>query len=264
VKLRGLDLHVVDEGSGSPPLLLLHGFTGASLDWADVQPTLAASRRVVAYDQRGHGQSTNTGAAGDYTFDELVADLAAMIDELDLAPLHLLGHSMGGVVTLRYALERPETLRSLVLMDTMAAPTSVMPRGVVEGLAATARDQGMDALLGVMWPFMERLLADQPEARRAVLRSRMERKIPNMDPEAFVALGAALGEFPSMVDRLGELTMPVTVLVGENDLGLRAAADLMADRIPGAELAVVPHAGHSPQEDDPAAWLRAMDRHLAR
>jgi pimeloyl-ACP methyl ester carboxylesterase len=229
-----------------------------------VLPTLASSRRVIAYDQRGHGQSTNTGSAADYTFDALVDDLAAVIEVMELAPLHLLGHSMGGVIALRYALDHPETLRSLVLMDTMAAPVAVAPRDVVDGLAATARDRGMDALLGVMWPFMERVLADQPEARRAVLRSRMERKIPNMDPEAFIAFGSALSEFPSMVDRLDQLAVPVTVLVGENDVGLRAAADEMAARIPGAELAVIPSTGHSPQEDDPAAWLRAIDRHLAR
>ena len=57
---------------------------------------------------------------------------------------------------------------------------------------------------------------------------------------------------------------PTTVLVGENDTGLRASADLLAERIPGAQLVVIPDAGHSPQEDQPQLWIDAVQHHLAR
>ena len=63
-----------DLGEGAQPLLLLHGFTGAAIDFVDVIGALATERRVVAYDQRGHGDSTNTGDPTTYTFDRLASD----------------------------------------------------------------------------------------------------------------------------------------------------------------------------------------------
>src|SRR4030095_15713287 len=108
-----LDLHIVEKGSGEPPLLLVHGFTGSVLDWADVLPSLAEQRRVIAYDHRGHGDSPNTGELGTYTIDQLVADLEDLVDDRGLASFHLLGHSMGGVVALRFVLAHAERVRSL-------------------------------------------------------------------------------------------------------------------------------------------------------
>ena len=85
-----------------------------------------------------------------------------------------------------------------------------------------------------------------------------------MDVEAFNKFGLELSTHESVVERLGEIACPVTVVVGELDPGLRAPAELMAERIPGAQLAVIPNTGHSPQEDDPAAWLAVIEAHLAR
>jgi pimeloyl-ACP methyl ester carboxylesterase len=67
-----------------------------------------------------------------------------------------------------------------------------------------------------------------------------------------------------LLDGLSRLEIPVTVLVGERDNGLRAGADQLAATIPGAELIVIPDAGHSPQEDNPAAWLAAIRSHFQR
>src|SRR5262245_51964152 len=76
-----------DHGHGDPALLLVHGFTGAALDFEFVIPSLAVGRRVLAYDHRGHGDSTNTADPRSYTFTALTGDLACFVDELDLAPL---------------------------------------------------------------------------------------------------------------------------------------------------------------------------------
>jgi pimeloyl-ACP methyl ester carboxylesterase len=85
-----------------------------------------------------------------------------------------------------------------------------------------------------------------------------------MDRDAFTALGEELLTYPSLLDDLAAVDRPVTVLVGELDQPLRASADDLAAAIPGARLEVIAGAGHSPQEDDPAAWLAALDRHFAR
>ncbi len=253
-----------EQGRGDPPLLLLHGFTGAALDFVDVIPALATSRRVVAYDQRGHGDSTNTGDASTYTFDQLTADLAGFVDaRVSPAPFDLLGHSMGGIISLRYVLAYPESVRSLVLMDTGAAPAGKLD-DVFGPLAQLGREQGMPAVFATVKQFWVRQADAAGLAAPEVMMQRVESKFTRMDPEAFGALADALGEYPSMVERLGEIACPTTVLVGENDTGLRASADVLAARIPGAELAVIPDAGHSPQEDQPQLWIDAVQRHLAR
>lgn len=247
-------LHLVDTGTGGDaPLLLVHGFTGSDLDWADVQPALARDRRVVSYTHRGHAGSPHRGP---YTFDALVGDLGDVVDELGLAPMHLLGHSMGGVVVLRYALAHPERVASLVLMDTFAEPA--LPGG---GWIAAVKERVLADGMGALTEMMRGFLQDT--ARPEVLE-RVEHKLSNMDVDAFCSLGDELGAYPSLVSRLGELSMPVTVLVGENDTNLVPAAHVMTDAIDGAELVVFPGCGHSPQEDDPAAWIAAVEAHLAR
>ena len=265
VPLGEVELSVEVHGEGDPPLVLVHGYTGGTPDWADVAPALAGDgRRVVTFDHRGHGQSTNTGDEASYSFDALAADLGGLVDALDLAPMDLLGHSMGGVVALRHALDHPETVRSLVLMDTGAEPSGEIPVEGVEALAAVGRDQGSPAMFAMMRPVFEAGVAAHAEDRRATLLSRVEAKWDGLDPAAFVGFAKALNSYPSMVSRLGELRCPVTVLVGANDTGLRGAAEVLAENIPGARLVVIPDAGHCPQEDRPELWLQAVREHLAR
>lgn len=250
-----LPLHVVDTGStgeSTPPLVLLHGYTGSSDDWAGVIGALAVDRRVIAPEHRGHGRSHHYGVAGAYTFDLLLADLEATLDDLGLDRFDLLGHSMGGVIAMRYVLAHPERVRSLVLMDTFAEPLD-MPVDVVAQALEYARTNGMDAL----YELVAGLNGEAPtdEART---------KFTRVDLEAFGALGAELGSYPSMLDRLATIACPTTVLVGENDGALVGGAERMAALIPGAELVVVADAGHSPQVDQPDLWLAAVRRHLER
>jgi pimeloyl-ACP methyl ester carboxylesterase len=256
--IGSVDLAYNDEGAGAPPLLLLHGYTGAASDFADVTPPLAASRRVVAYDQRGHGDSTNTGDAATYTFHQLTDDLTGFVDALDLAPIDLLGHSMGGIIAMRYVLAHPERVRSLVLMDTAAAPAGAMPKQIRDGLVSLAHDEGMPAVFAVIKEFLTN--AGMAEA----LIERMRRKFERLDPEAFGALAEGLETYASLIERLPEISCPTTVIVGELDAGLRASADVLALSIEGAHLAVIEGAGHSPQEDRPDEWVAVVEAHLAR
>jgi pimeloyl-ACP methyl ester carboxylesterase len=133
---------------------------------------------------------------------------------------------------------------------------------MLEPLVELGREQGMRAVFEMSRSFFVGVLSGD-EDRIAVLTARIEEKYDQLDVEAFNRLGHELSTYPSMVDRLGEITVPTTVLVGEGDTGLRASADQLAADIPGAELVVLP-GGHSPQEDDPAAWQAAVRAHLNR
>src|SRR5690348_257490 len=117
--VNGIRLAYEDVGRGDP-FVLVHGFTGSGREWTELVPELAEDRRVIAVHQRGHGSSSHTGDAASYTFDALVADFAALVDHLGLERFDVLGHSMGGLVAMRYAVEHPDRVRSLLPMDTGA------------------------------------------------------------------------------------------------------------------------------------------------
>jgi pimeloyl-ACP methyl ester carboxylesterase len=262
--IQGVDdntLVAEEHGRGDPGVLLVHGFTGGRIDFHDVAGPLAASRRVVIYDHRGHAES---GHASDYSFDRLVRDLERVVADRHLAPMHLLGHSMGGIVAQRFVLAHPEQVRSLILMDTMPAPASPNLFAMMQGVVALGREQGMEAVADLLTRLMENMPAYGTPERIVAARERLHRKVSSMDLDAFSALGRELSEFPSLVSRLHEIGCPTTVIVGEHDVGLRDAAEVFAKEIPGAELEVIAGTGHSPQEDDPEAWLDVVERHLAR
>ncbi|MCM3923492.1 alpha/beta fold hydrolase [Frankia sp. AiPs1] len=283
----------VGAGDRDRPVVLVHGIAGSTADWSAVAPELAASRRVIAYDHRGHGASGRApGGRAGYTFDLLLADLAAVIAALGPAEVDLVGHSLGGVIALRYTLEHPDRVRSLLLVDTAAAPAT--PTGpvarrilaaVLEGAAAIMSGTGVaqrdgraggdgdgadgDGPVGAAQGDSSEAAAPDGGGLGAVHdhRNPAERQMAGLgqtDPEALAALGRELGCYPSLVPRLGEITAPTTVIVGEHDSTLRAGAQTLAHDIRGTHLAVIAGADHSPQASRPLAWLAAVDAHFAR
>jgi pimeloyl-ACP methyl ester carboxylesterase len=265
VERDGVRLAVSRRGFGDP-LVLIHGYLASRAQWRHVIGPLAGRAEVVTYDQRGHGASTRTGVDADYRIDELVADAVAVIETLGAGPVHLLGHSLGGVVALRVALDRPDLVRSLVPADTGAAPAG-------DGLSAALvvgrlPDQLFLSLIGGFVGVASKVVARRTPAppggidlaeRAAAFRVDLRA----VDRAAFRMLGAELGSYPSMVDDLASISVPTTVVVGEHDRRLRASADLMAERIAGAHLEVITGAGHGAMDDAPEAWVASVVAHLA-
>lgn len=268
IDIGSVVLAVDDRGAGSgdrsaTPLVLIHGFTGGRIDFADVIDELATDRRVVAWDHRGHSDSTNTDDGSTYTLDQLVADAVAAVDLLGLDRFHLLGHSMGGVVAQRLVLEHPDRIESLILMDTLASPTLAIPQDMIETAVHIGRTKGMTALADAM-DAASGGASVALEADREKIAARNRYKLVNMDVEAFGALAAELRTFPALLPRFGEISCPTTVLVGEFDLPFREQSVAMAAAIAGAELVVIDGAAHCPQEERTDAWLAAVRHHLER
>ena len=270
VALRGIEMELDDAGSGERAFVLVHGFTGSRDDFREHVPELARLGRTLAIDQRGHGGTTNSGRHEDYTLDGLVADLAAAFDALGLARADLLGHSLGGMVALRFALAHPERVASLVLMDTSARPMPLpIPEPVRSALLKLVTEQGVHALL----PGMRQRPPEQvPLAMRRsieqmgpdVFWERIQRKLEAMDPVAWDALLRVLGDHEPATDRLGEIRCPTLVLVGAEDAPFLAPADELERGIRSAQRVTIPDAAHSPQLENPPAWAAAIRAHLAR
>jgi pimeloyl-ACP methyl ester carboxylesterase len=269
IAVRGLEMELADAGEGERAFVLVHGFTGSRDDFEEHLPELARLGRTLALDQRGHGGTSNSGRAEDYTLDGLVADLAAAFDALHLARADLLGHSLGGMVALRFALAYPERVASLVLMDTSARPMQLpLPEPVRAALAKLVHEQGVAALL----PGMRQRPAQDlpPSMRRTIERmgpeifwGRIQRKLEAMDPVAWTTLLGVLGGCEPAADRLGEIRCPTLVLVGAEDQPFLAPADELERGIPGAQRVTIEDAAHSPQLENPPAWAAAIRAHLA-
>jgi pimeloyl-ACP methyl ester carboxylesterase len=271
IEVNGVELAWSAQGEnpdGTATLVLCHGYTGSSHDFSLQVGALAARRRVVTLDLRGHGSSTKTGTLQGYTIDQLADDLGAFIEAVSDGPVDLLGHSMGGRVAMTMVLARPELVHSLILMDTSA--WSFQPQD--EGLRAMARDyivafdpaRGMPAALSLGGPEDVLIAAAVP----AEWQRQKDAIFTGMDAYAVKALGSALWtEIPdgpsSLRSRLRSITCPTTVVVGEHDHPLAEQAPDLAGEVADGRLCVIQGAYHSPQLTHPDAWRAAVEAHLA-
>jgi pimeloyl-ACP methyl ester carboxylesterase len=254
-----------DEGGGDP-LLLLHGFTGSKLDFHDQLPWFTDRYRVLAPDQRGHGESSNPGRPDAYSLDILVEDLAGFLDAIEVPRCHLLGHSMGGMVAMRFALRHPERLTSLILMDTAAEPLTIFPQSLRDQLANEVRANGCASRVKMM---REMPMSDAAARGRDFLGSdehwrRIELKLSQMDPEAWIALGNDMAQQKSLLADLAAIDAPTTIVVGEHDVPFVEPSARMAKAIPHARLETIPLAAHCPQYENAEVWRHAIDAHLER
>jgi pimeloyl-ACP methyl ester carboxylesterase len=149
----GMRLHIDDGGLGGEPahtrpVLLVHGWLGSSASWSAQLPWLRARRRAVTVDLPGHGASE--APAGGYAAADFAADLAAVIENLGVAPALVFGHSMGATVASILAADRPDLLTALVLVDPDYAGDE-SGRALLEPIAALAGDDAVKAGVAVLF-----------------------------------------------------------------------------------------------------------------
>lgn len=277
VAIQGADgplaLSVAEAGAGGRPLVLVHGFTGAKEDFTDwLDPLAELGWHAVAPDQRGHGDSHQPADEAAYSFDGLAADLLGLLDALGWSHAVALGHSMGGMVLQTAAVQAPERFDALVLMDTSHRALSA-DGGLVDLAVEIARVEGMAALLAAQ----EALATDDDplgndidrrlKAERPDYKAFGDRKMLASSPAMYAAMIRAITDVTSGPDRLDDLravAVPTLVIVGEHDKPFLKPAQRMAEAIPGAELAVIPDAAHSPQFENPEPWWKALRGFLDR
>jgi pimeloyl-ACP methyl ester carboxylesterase len=255
------------------PLVLLHGLTGHRDDFAPGLPRLRERHpklRLLAPDLRGHGDSTHSGEASPFTFERLVDDLGCFLERLGVGRCHLLGHSVGGMIALRFALAHPTRLASLLLVSTAPFAPEGHSVELFEKTGAIACARGMAFLQALVEQRQRGAEAGSAADDRATARwggawwPHHRHRYRSMDPVAYRELGLAMVRQTSLVPRLGELVLPVTVIVGEHDDAFLPGADALARGIPGATRVDVPLTGHHPHRENEDVWLDAVSAHLER
>jgi pimeloyl-ACP methyl ester carboxylesterase len=261
----GVGLAVEVAGAG-PGLLLVHGFGGAKEDFADHVPTLARDHTVVVFDHRGHGASDKPADRGAYSLDRLATDVLEVAAACALDTFRVLGHSMGGMVVRRLPMRTPERLDALVLMDTTASPIPGFDPELMEIAADVAFTDGKAALKELLdlAPVLETPAYLRVLDQRAGYREFVERKWDDLSEIMWGAMAIAMARQPDELAALAATVhVPTLVIVGEQDEPFRGPSDAMAAAIDGAQLVVIPDAGHSPQIENPDAWIAALTRFLA-
>jgi 2-succinyl-6-hydroxy-2,4-cyclohexadiene-1-carboxylate synthase len=235
-------------------VVLLHGFAGTGRAWDPVAQRLdRESYTAMAPDLRGHGDARDARP---------VSFAACVQDVLAAAPARfvLCGYSMGGRIALHVALAAPERVARLVLVATTAGIEDEAARTVRreddERLAAFAEGASVEQFAD-RWAAQPLFAGTPPDAAR-IWREDLVRN----DPRALAAAlrGIGSGAMDPLWDRLGELTMPATVLVGERDAKFVALGEQLAGALPGGDLVVVPGAGHGLPREAPEAVSAAIAR----
>lgn len=260
----GVGLAVEVTGSG-PALVLAHGHGGAKEDFSDHVDALARTHTVVVFDQRGHGASDKPDDPAAYSLDRLGLDLGEIADHLDFATFRALGHSMGGMGLRRFVIGSPERVSALVFMDTAPGPVSGWDTDILELAAQIALDEGKVVLRDVLDAYspLNNPAHNRIAVERAGYQEFMDRKWADVSAVAWGSLMQSMARQVDDRDALTRLSCPTLVIVGALDKGLIGASKELAQLVPGAHLVVVPHAGHSPQFENPHVWFDAVNGFLA-
>jgi len=262
IELRGLRFHYRDwpsKRAGAKDLVLLHGFTGHARSWDAFAEAMTDRYRVLALDQRGHGE-TAWAPADKYATDDMADDLVAFVAALGLKDFTLLGLSMGGMVAMNYAGRRPKELAALVIVDIgpeiVAAGASRIQTGVRASDVFASRDEAF-----------ARARADNTRPPEAHHRHRVDHSLMRTEDgrwtyrydRALRSPGTLRPRDPEASWRAcANINVPTLVIRGAlSDILSPEVAERMLEVIPGAEFKLVEESGHSVPLDAPDGFLAA-------
>ena len=237
----------------APTVVFLHGFTHTGRSWHPVIAALGERYTSVADDIRGHGDAS----------EQVPVSLEAVIgDVLARAPgrFTLVGYSMGGRLALHVALAAGDRVQRLVLIGASPGIADEGERSArlrADGQLADEIERSSIDEFARRWA-QTPVLAGLPAAALDAAHADRLRSTPAGLARALRELGT--GALPSLWGRLGELSMPVTLVVGERDSKFRAIAAEMAAATPTAGVVIVPGAGHAVHLEAPEAVVRQLAR----
>jgi pimeloyl-ACP methyl ester carboxylesterase len=267
VTLHGSRFHYTEQGDpAAPAVIMLHGVTGHARTWDDEGAALAGRYRVLALDQRGHGDS-DPPPDTDYTIAALSGDLAAFADTLGLRTFAIVALSLGGRVAMQYAGTNPGRVTRLVVVDIGPdiAPDGRMRVGTM--MAATPeRFETIDAVLAYQ-------RANNPRYTEALLRARVQHGVRPLPGGGFTwkydrGLRDLVrsGRWSDPIDlwrAWHALTCPTLLVRGAaSDILTADMAKKMVDAQPNARLVEVDDAGHTVPGDQPAAFVKLLREFL--
>lgn len=261
------DVHLYYERIGSgPPLVCVHGSWGDHTNWDALVPLLSEELEIVSYDRRGHSDSERLDAQG--STDEDAADLAALIESLELAPAHVIANSFGGVVTLRLAASRPELLGKVCLHEPPAIPLLLADPGnaelvqtMGEGIAAVLAKISAGEHEGAARQFVDEVALGPgiwdslPAEQKAMFVRNASTFLDEAnDPNGFAVDLEAVPSFEH----------PVLLTQGDQSPPFYSKViDVLMEVLPNAERRTIEGTGHVPQLTHPAVYAEIVEHFIS-
>ena len=261
--LRSQRFHYLEWGDpASPPLILLHGSNQSAHSWDLVSLHLSRDWHVFALDQRGHGDSEWSRTA-DYSVHEMAEDLAAFIDVIGVADPVVIGHSMGGMVTLTFTRNHPEVPRAIGVVD-------IGPEVNAEGTKMIREFVGRNIEFDDMDEFLDRVEKYDRYRTRAhiaktlkynLLRRADGKYVTKNDRRRFHAEGEAR-RTPALTE-LAQLALPVLIVRGgDSNVLVQDAAERFVAALQQGRLVTIPDCGHNVASQNTAGVLDAVKGYL--
>jgi pimeloyl-ACP methyl ester carboxylesterase len=261
LEVNGARIYFEEHGIGPETIIFAHSLLFNCRMFDDQVNALKDRYRCITYDFRGQGHSEVTRDG--YDIDSLYEDTVAIIEQLDCAPCHFLGFSMGGMVALRIAIRRPELLKSLILVDTSADPEPSENLPKYNLLKLFVRWIGPWAVTGQIMPIMfgQKFLTDPA---RADLVEKWRGQFTQNDRIGVTRAVTAVITREAVYDQIDTIMTPSLIIVGEKDVGITPdKSERMHERIPNSKMVTIPDAGHMTPVEEPDAVITALKDFLA-
>ncbi len=243
IQINDISLHYDAVGQGQP-VLFIHGLGSSGRDWEYQVDYFCRKYQVITLDVRGHGQSDKP--PGPYSISLFTSDTAQFIETADIAPVHVIGISMGGMIAFQLAVDRPELVKSMVIVNSSP---ELIPRTVKERLLVSQRF-AIVRLLGMrkMGEVLSKRLFIKPHQEE--LRQQLIERWAENDPQSYrAAMRAVVGW--SIVDRLGTINCPTLVVAADEDYTTVASKEEYAAKIVNARLEIIRDSRHATAVEHP-------------
>jgi 3-oxoadipate enol-lactonase len=241
--VNGHDVYFEDSGGDGPAVIFSHGFLMDHEMFAPQVEALAGEFRTVTWDERGFGA---TPATGPFSYWDLAGDCLGLLDHLHIDAAVLAGMSQGGFLSLRAALQAPQRVLGLALIDTQAGTENPATAEAYEALGRTFIDQGPEPVQDVIAAII---------LGQAVDAGPWFRKWAGLDRKGFEYAFRCLMDRDDISDRMGEIVAPAVIFHGSDDAAIPLErAEFLRDHLRGCrDLVVVPGAGHASNLSHPDA-----------
>jgi proline iminopeptidase len=265
-------------GSGEP-VFVLHGGPGMFHDYfLPYMEKLAKQYTLVFYDQRGNGQSLINISVETYTFDLHVKDLEELRKSLGFKKIHLMGHSFGGYLAMRYAIKYSQNLKSLILLNTAPASRELLMKSQMNRISRYTEEERTR----IQSMFQKMLANPEPEALTRMLH--LTEKVSLHDPKKIgeifsrvkfneetarnlMAINRLQGQLLAAFDihdQLDKISAPTLIITGESDFMVPESSQAIQKKIKGSRLTTIKKSGHYPFAENPDDFFKAVKEFLTK
>ena len=260
-KINGVNLNYEVSGKG-PAVVFLHGMTGSTHDWANQIPVLSPKYKVIALDMRGHGKSSAPRTEAKYSIPIFAEDVFRLLKLLSIGKCCLVGHSIGGLIAIQFAMSHGDRLAGLVLVDVPKFHGDPRYEEQKRKAQELARTQGLAAAVEYQYrhnPISIEKLRKHPELKEVSLRKALMTSV-----DGYIYGGRAIENWQPATSRLSEINVRTQIYWGDEDTLTTAGINILKKGIHGSTLVTVHGAGHNPHEEAPEIFNQTLLKFLER